>query len=594
MRIDICRGAAELSSFHVIVLKGRVVRRRISILIVPLFFFGVLQVSPLVADGIPDEQYVPAGPSSSTAVGVQFTDGLFTQVASYLSADIPFKDANGNVTSLVTQALCTSPDDSLCHAGKAIYYLAHLPRCQSAVELDCIGSVFAVKGDGTKIVGTFVSGMPNAVQNPFTGDSKLGIPTPGVDSLWNIPGVINGGGSEIYAVSSLMSGLTSKTAGQSLSSPIRLNEFDTGIFPVKLTDGSFGPSNVGTQVASNGTTRLVWNGPTGQSCVIVSTTQCALHEAFPPGVTFGLSLRLSQDLKGWLHGRLRDPQIDYSSSASGTSLIIQALPTSVPLVDAWTDRSKLPAVIPGTYDGNELPGTSMMAWPWGDVMAQLLKIWLPIIKDTAQAQPSEWIVRNLSGGEMQGADACITNSKTLAGVVTTNSTVYSAGPPRYNPTTESLDYTLVSPHFTSKGEVFKGVYTLAIRSDVARCIYKFTNAPIKATISVTDDSGTSSVAVESMNERDGWIYLSASNFEFSSPTVHVKLSGTRIETPHPTPVVTPTITSMPTVSVVPRSSVVVKKQAPKKVTISCVKGSLIKKVSAVKPVCPKGYKKIAA
>jgi hypothetical protein len=29
----------------------------------------------------------------------------------------------------------------------------------------------------------------------------------------------------------------------------------------------------------------------------------------------------------------------------------------------------------------------------------------------------------------------------------------------------------------------------------------------------------------------------------------------------------------------------------KKVTITCVKGKLTKKVTAVKPICPRGYKK---
>ena len=32
--------------------------------------------------------------------------------------------------------------------------------------------------------------------------------------------------------------------------------------------------------------------------------------------------------------------------------------------------------------------------------------------------------------------------------------------------------------------------------------------------------------------------------------------------------------------------------APKKSTITCVKGKLVKKVTGVKPVCPKGYKKV--
>ena len=34
-----------------------------------------------------------------------------------------------------------------------------------------------------------------------------------------------------------------------------------------------------------------------------------------------------------------------------------------------------------------------------------------------------------------------------------------------------------------------------------------------------------------------------------------------------------------------------KAAALKKKTISCLRGKLVKKVTAVKPVCPKGYKK---
>jgi len=101
---------------------------------------------------------------------------------------------------------------------------------------------------------------------------------------------------------------------------------------------------------------------------------------------------------------------------------------------------------------------------------------------------------------------------------------------------------------------------------------------------VTDDSGQSSVAAESMVEKSGWIYLSASNFTFSSPTVHVKLQGTPISTPTPTVAPTPSSTAQP---VVPKSVV------QKKITITCTKGSSSKKVVAVKPVCPNGFKKKA-
>jgi hypothetical protein len=55
-------------------------------------------------------------------------------------------------------------------------------------------------------------------------------------------------------------------------------------------------------------------------------------------------------------------------------------------------------------------------------------------------------------------------------------------------------------------------------------------------------------------------------------------------TPTPTPTITPIPSSTPTV-------IVTAAPVTKKTTITCVKGKLVKKVTALKPVCPKGYKK---
>lgn len=87
----------------------------------------------------------------------------------------------------------------------------------------------------------------------------------------------------------------------------------------------------------------------------------------------------------------------------------------------------------------------------------------------------------------------------LNGLVTTNSTVYSAGPPQYDGS--SLNYQVAAPHLMSNGVVNKGIYTLLIRSDVARCVYGFTAAPIKASISVVNDGGINSVATTTVLEK---------------------------------------------------------------------------------------------
>ena len=116
-----------------------------------------------------------------------------------------------------------------------------------------------------------------------------------------------------------------------------------------------------------------------------------------------------------------------------------------------------------------------------------------------------------------------------------------------------------------------------MRADVARCLYKFSNAPINATISVVSENGdANSIATEAVVEKDGWFSLSANGFTFSSPTLRVKLSQDQPAQEVAAPVASP-----------------VAKAAPvKKVTITCKKGKSTKKVLGTNPSCPIGYKKI--
>jgi hypothetical protein len=169
--------------------------------------------------------------------------------------------------------------------------------------------------------------------------------------------------------------------------------------------------------------------------------------------------------------------------------------------------------------------------------------------------------------------------------VTTNSTAYSEGPPAFKD--GSLQYTVASAHYNPDGSVFKGTYNLVMRSDVARCLYKFTNAPIKASISVISSDGTADVATTVSNETGGWLYLSANNFTFSTPTVQVKLSQ---DVPAPAASPTSTASAEPTPVAAP-APIVVPVVAAKKTSITCVKGKITKSVTAVKPVCPTGYKR---
>jgi hypothetical protein len=160
--------------------------------------------------------------------------------------------------------------------------------------------------------------------------------------------------------------------------------------------------------------------------------------------------------------------------------------------------------------------------------------------------------------------------------------VFDAVPPSFSGGV--LTYKIGGLHYDSKGGLTAGNYDLVMRSDVARCLYKFTNAPIQASISIAYETGERQIATKVVNEDDGWLYLGAYNFTFSSPTIQVKL----FQDP-PKTLPTPASSQNPTEIVAVPPSSTPKAAATKKTTITCVKGKLTKKVTAVKPKCPSGY-----
>jgi hypothetical protein len=163
---------------------------------------------------------------------------------------------------------------------------------------------------------------------------------------------------------------------------------------------------------------------------------------------------------------------------------------------------------------------------------------------------------------MQSAGKCLTNNQQLNGLVMTNATQYSSGPPTFNSAEGSLNYQVAAPHYTSGGNVFLGTYDLVMRSEVARCIYGFSKAPLNASISVIDEEGVTTTATKLVSERDGWLRIAAYGFGFSNPMIKVKLTQSGS-----------------------------KGVKAKKTTITCKKGKKLKKVTGIAPKCPVGYKK---
>ncbi len=155
--------------------------------------------------------------------------------------------------------------------------------------------------------------------------------------------------------------------------------------------------------------------------------------------------------------------------------------------------------------------------------------------------------------------------------------------PIWDPEKKIFRYSASAPHFAPDGKTINsGFYRAVIPYADAALYWGLTKPEDAATaliVSITTGAGGSVAALKSVSARNGLIVIDVSGFDFPDPTLDIRLNpaytmssstlGPLVSTPSPKPTPAP---------------------APKKVTITCKKGVVTKKITAVKPVCPSGYK----
>lgn len=487
----------------------------------------------------------------------------------------------GNLDSQETWLRCDDLDDKICTDAAGIIGYVNLTVCTDASSVACIADVWAVDSSGKKIPGKLVKSVP-LDYGKFTFKENVAINMPdgtGQGALWQIPGVINSAGKDTYFVSSqFMLAQPEKKAGEPISArKIFLSELKTGISPVEEIPGQYRL----IQPRDNGTARASWVNwgdtgnwylPDGSRCVGTDVNVCEAVREFPAGYRFGVSLRMGTKLSGWYHGRLALPDVTIKNWKTGQEISVEAEPVRVPTLNFSVPNAEIPQkvrdiVFTDRYFGKSGDGIREARINDGSssaVMVELAAAFAPAYKDKATSTNTTWAFKAMNYGQNSSdVQKCSDNTGNVAGLVTTNALTYLPGPPTFDKESQSLTYKVASPHYEANGSLASGSYDLSMRSDIARCLYGFSSAPIKAEISITSDEGEKKVATTIVNEKNGWLYLSAKGFTFSSPTINVKLSQEKIVTP----------------------------VAKQKVTISCVKGKTTKKVTAVSPKCPAGYKK---
>jgi len=545
-----------------------------------------------------DEQWVPSSNYAPDMQGYYVSESnmLSTQGSYFINFTTSDGTENGKVTNV---AACSSVADKDCAFTVAARYDAIIPICANDLDTNCISSITAKDANGNPLEISQAGQFPTRRLQDFKADPSINLPAGGGAALMNIPGAPHAGGTQYLLKVSLLGGRDPHSA-TGFTRPTLQSAF----YAIKTVTGNYGDIYVNTEASAYDSTNRI-SGMDTQGyisssdrtlCVVKSKTECGLAYPMPEAITLGYSLRLAQPVVGWLHGRMKSPVITLKNDSNGGQTIsVEANPIHVPGVSTWSTNEALAPELKTFYAGRQWSGSALRfgstpngPYPLSDAektpeglksvsyqhvgaqfnedgMKEFL-LWLPQMKDTAAANPSLWTLNSMrqNGNGQDKVSQCLNQTDSLAGVVTTNSTMYIDGPPAYVASQGTLDYKVASTHFEPDGKtVFKGTYDLVMNSKVARCIYGFTSAPVSATVSVTSAAGEPDIATTVVSERNGWLSLGAYNFTYSNPTIQVKLTQA------------PSKTSGPA------------KGASKQIT--CMKGKILKVV--LTPSCPTGYKK---
>jgi hypothetical protein len=551
---------------------------------------------PIASGDVPEENFYPSVKQEAGWMGYNSDNSIeYSQPSSlYAQTSTKYPDPTRKMY------LCASLDSTECTKPeiKSIVFTSVFTKCADSLDTDCIDTFGIKNEDGTFTEGTF---QRNWGSNPvFSGDKARFLPAGYGPSTWSVKNLK--GEVETFALHVGVKGNFDLLRNNTKSN---FETFFGHIQPVKEIAGANYFANL-----ANVTNRADGDGPGSntyfveQGCQIVENGKCGYRLPFDLDKNVVLKVRLSQPVQGWLHGRLKDANISMITSADNSQVVeISAKPLSIPSIYGWVKWTDLPQNVKDLYPvGSGGSARTYSDFTTTDLASRTLlsksdvagvraikemNLWLPLLKDQAAAMKTFWVVQTIRGELPVESQACVLG-KGFSGVIGANASVYSDGPPTFDQVEQSLNYTVGASHFDSKGELFKGYYQLNLRSDVARCLYGFGSAPIQAKIEVSSADGTPSVATTVISEKDGWLKMTASGFTFSTPQIKVKLSQEKaVPTPSPTP--TPSASATPTP--IPTSTPLAVPVVTKKATITCVKGKVTKKVTAVNPKCPTGYKK---
>lgn len=440
-----------------------------------------------------------------------------------------------------------------------IYYA--LPPCTATIKIGCIAAVEYLQQNNVwktavlskrelpnrngevAVSGRMASGEIISMSeiNVWPANSESHTPAAGTASYWHFPGAEHGGGDE-YLVRANVAGINSAEATWANGKVQRYLEM--GVFPFDgLTEYQF-PADLKIRVRLN----------------------------------LGNVLN---DLWGWFHGRVISPDVLMSLNSALGVLEISGAPSFTPM--GLTETKKIKELSPNLniFSCDNQPGTNIcppksgIKWFSTDGNSDI-SFFSAFEKEFKEISTvgvrSEWWIETTRWPNDVLIENCSAPQGGFAGIVTTNSTMYNAAPPTWDASDKSFVFQVASPHRGMDGKLNQGYYSLVLPLALAECRWGKDLAQAKAVVSIISDDGASQVAIATFKISENLLIFNVSGFNYSTPKIKISLatnSQVKVEEK---------VASKP-------AAIAIKK------TIICKKGSKEKKITAISPKCPSGYKK---
>jgi len=480
------------------------------------------------------------------------TQGTATFQVGEEGASVHYSKLFAESSSGAILSACDSVTDTECSSSKVDGLVATsiLKVCSTPSENNCVLRLEMAGADGVFHEASFVR---NANGMQFPANASTGFSGGTTPALFSIPQVPSASGTTDYAVIVRAESRLDWREGKFKTSGVFAS-----VRPFRAQAENYqAPFQAITEKNHRGDKGLAI-GAHGYECAWSENGTCGVLQDFAANTRVRLTIRITSDVGGWFKGRIKNPLISVAQpSSSINEITVEAAPAEVARMVYKTSIADLTPTEREYGMLNGMAGSwdsQFISWAGASYASTFgyLNYLRTKVKDTTSGSNTFW---NFSSSGQQSGNSCLADTSQVLGIVTTNSMAYNGGAPQFK--NGFLNYEVAGLHYQPDGITkVQGSYDLVIRSEVARCLYGFSRAPLSATISVIGE-GDRSIATTVVSEKNGWLKLAAYGFTFSKKTIRAKIT----------------------------------KAKPTRIAcVSVADESKVRKIRAVNPKCPKGFK----